>query len=86
LGLKKYYIARPAGIAPVHPVESQPWYQSVVLPVLKIVYPRIVVSAVDLACALIDIVKTLPEKEIWDFTSLKALGKGLRPVKKITTV
>jgi hypothetical protein len=84
LGLKKFYIARPAAIAPVHPVETQPWYQSIVLPVIKILYPPVVVSAPALARALLHIVKTGPDQEMWDYKSLRVLGKGL--AKKVTTV
>ena len=77
LPFKKFYIARPAGIVPVHKKEHQIWYESLVVPILKIVYPPILITSVELSRALLHIVKSEPDDLLWNQKMLRPLGKKL---------
>jgi len=77
MNFKKLIIARPGAIRPVHKNKHAPLAYKLVLPLLPIVQffsPGFVISSVDLALALIFLLKKAgPDKQLVDHRSLKKL-------------
>lgn len=78
LPLKKLFISRPAGIKPIHKNPSTAFLNKLVIPfypLVELIAPRYVISSVQLAKAMLKIVKQNSEKVIWSNTELKNLAQ-----------
>lgn len=78
LGLSKLYIARPGGIRPINKNPNAPFLYKLLLPlfpVMEFLTPNKMINSVQVARALLKIVKTKPEKVIFENMELKELAK-----------
>ena len=74
LPFKKLWIARPGGIIPVHKKDNAPFYEKLLgplYPVLKLLMPGMMISSVELAKAMLDVVKHGSDKVILENSDLK---------------
>jgi uncharacterized protein YbjT (DUF2867 family) len=74
LPFKKLWIARPGGIIPVHKKENAAFFERLVTPlypILKLLLPGMMISSVDLAKAMLDVVKRGSDKVILENADLK---------------
>jgi uncharacterized protein YbjT (DUF2867 family) len=77
LPFEKLYIVRPSGIKPEHIKKSAPWFEKLLFqlyPFFKIVTPFLVITTVQLAKAMLNILKNGSEKTIIENNELKKLG------------
>jgi uncharacterized protein YbjT (DUF2867 family) len=78
LGLSKLYIARPGGIRPINKNPNAPFLYKLLIPLfplMEFLTPRKMINSVQVARALLNIVKTRPEKVIIENVELKELAK-----------
>lgn len=77
---KKLYIARPAAILPIHKPKNLPFIlrlQYAMVKIFSYITPSFVITSVDLAKALIDIVKKNRNEQLYIHTQLKQIAKEL---------
>lgn len=80
MALKQLYIIRPAAIRPVHANPNAPFIYKLfrpVFPVLQLIKPSSVINSVQLARAMLHIVKTRPQQVLFRNPQLKEIAKGL---------
>ncbi len=79
LPFKKLYIARPGGIIPVHKKENAAFFEKLLIPlfpVFKLLMPGKMITSVELAKAMLDVVKHGSDRVILENMDLKRrLGK-----------
>lgn len=78
LGLGKLYIARPGGIRPINKNPNAPFLYKLLIPLfplMEFLTPHKMINSVQVARALLKIVKTKPEKVIFENLELKELAK-----------
>jgi uncharacterized protein YbjT (DUF2867 family) len=74
LPFKKLYIARPGGIIPVHKKENAAFFEKLLIPLyplVNLIAPGTMISSVDLAKAMLDLVKKGSDKIIVENRELK---------------
>jgi uncharacterized protein YbjT (DUF2867 family) len=74
LPFKKLYIARPGGIIPVHKKENPAFFERFLIPLMPLinfVAPSIMISSVDLAKAMLDVVKNGSDRIVLENMALK---------------
>jgi hypothetical protein len=77
---KKLYIARPAGILPVHTAPGLPFVlkmQYAIVRLMKFVVPSYVITSVKLARALLYLVKNGSDKVILEYKDINEIAKAL---------
>ena len=77
LGIKNLYIVRPGGIKPIHKNKNTAFTNKIMIPffpVLELLASSMVITSVQLAKAMLHIVKTNPETQLWHNTDLKNLA------------
>lgn len=80
VGMKKFYITRPGGIYPVNEDPHITFYlklQNRVVRLMKFLAPWVVITSVDLAKAMLAIVKKGGDKVLFTHAELKEVAKGL---------
>jgi len=80
LPFKRFVIARPAGIKPIHKNPNTSFFNKVMIPLfplLERVAPSYVITSVDLAKALLELAKRGSEKAIMENTDLKRIVAAL---------
>lgn len=78
LGLHNLYIARPGGIRPINKNPNAPFLYKLLLPVfplMEFLTPHKMINSVQVAKALLKIVKTQPQKMLFENMELKELAK-----------
>ncbi len=78
LPFQRLWIARPGGIKPVHLNPNTSWANKImvpVFPILELLAPNMVISATDLARAMLHVVKHGAEKQILENKDLKRIAK-----------
>ena len=79
LPFRKFFIARPGAIKPIHPNRNAPWYEKLVIPLfplLKLIVPSLVITSEELAKAMLQIIKRGGEKIIFENAEMKQLLKN----------
>lgn len=77
---QKLYIARPAGIRPIHPNPNTAFVNKLMIPLFplfELITPNYVINSVQLARAMLHIVKSRPEQGLYENKELKLIGKAL---------
>jgi uncharacterized protein YbjT (DUF2867 family) len=80
LGMQTLYIVRPGGIRPINKNPNAPFIYKLFLPlfpVLEAIRPSKVINSVQLAKAMLHIVKTKPDKIIFENIELKLIASRL---------
>jgi hypothetical protein len=80
MDLKQLYIIRPAAIRPVHPNPNAPFIYKLfrpVFPVLQLIRPSYIINSVELARAMLQIVKTRPGQVLFRNPQLKEIARRL---------
>jgi len=80
MDIKQLYIIRPAAIRPVHRNPNAPFIYKLFLPlfpVLQVIKPSSIINSVQLAKAMLQIVKTRPQQVLFRNPQLKEIAKGL---------
>ena len=83
LPFKKLYIARPGGIIPIHKKENPAFFERLlfpIMPLLNFIAPSIAITSVDLAKAMLHLVKAGADKIILENMALKSSIKPGKPV------
>jgi uncharacterized protein YbjT (DUF2867 family) len=78
LPLKQLYIVRPGGIRPVNPNPNAPFIYKLFLPIfplMELVTPSSVINSVQLANAILRIIKERPQQVLFHNPQLKQLGR-----------
>ncbi len=81
LPFKKLFIARPGGIMPVHKKENPAFFERLtipLMPLINLIAPAVMISSVDLAKAMLLLVKDGADKIILENLALKASLKKAR--------
>ena len=82
LDLNRLYIVRPGGIKPIHSNPNAPIIYKLFLPVfplMELFTPSKVINSVQLANAILRIIKEKPNQVLFHNKELKELGKSQRP-------
>lgn len=80
LSFQRLFIARPAGIKPVHLNPNTSWANKILVPlfpILELLAPNIVITATELAKAMLHVAKHGADKQILENNDLKEIAKGL---------
>ncbi len=80
LEMKHLYIARPGGIKPIHKNPNTAFIYKLLIPffpLLELLFPTKMINSVQLAKAMLNIVKTKPQEQLWYNMDLKNLSKKL---------
>ncbi|HEY0679272.1 MAG TPA: NAD-dependent epimerase/dehydratase family protein [Chitinophagaceae bacterium] len=80
LGLKRLYIARPGGIRPIHKNPNTALTNKLMIPffpLLQLLAPSMVINSVQLAKALLHIIKTTPDTMLFENKDLKRIASLL---------
>ncbi|MEI6816995.1 MAG: NAD(P)H-binding protein [Bacteroidota bacterium] len=75
--LKKLYVARPAGIRPIHKNPTTALVNKLAIPfypLIELITPNFVINSVQLAKAMIRIVKTGYDQRVFENVELKKIG------------
>jgi uncharacterized protein YbjT (DUF2867 family) len=80
LGMQRLFIVRPGGIKPVRLNPNTSWINKIavpLLPVLELIAPHLVISATDLAKAMLHIAKHGAARQILENKDLKQIAKEI---------
>ena len=80
LHFKNYYIARPGGIRPINKNPNTAFFNKLFIPLFplfELITPHMVINSVQLANAMLHIVKTKPDQLIFNNRDLKKIALGL---------
>lgn len=80
MNFKKLYLARPAGIYPVHKVEKPPFVlrmQYAIVGIMKFIVPSYVITSVKLAKTLLHIVKNGLDRQLYTYKDINLIAKNL---------
>jgi hypothetical protein len=80
MDMKHLYIARPGGIKPIHKNPNAAFFYKIIIPffpLLELLFPSKMINSVQLAKAMLNIVKTKPQEQLWHNMDLKNLSEKL---------